>query len=360
MTAHTSTRVDGAPAAAENVTYVTIADDSYYLGAVAFLNSLRLTGNDEPVILLDGGLTERQRATLGIVADVRDAPVSASGVFVVFLKPATYLLGLTGTAVLIDSDVIVTHRMTSVIEEARAGRICAVGVRGEELAHRRFPDEWAAALGLREPVRPQRNVGGGLVVLDVERWDAFLRRWYELCERVPQERADLPFDLPAESVLTNPFAFNEQDVLNALLSSEVPPEVLLDIGVDASPGPPHNDLIRVVDRTRLRCLLGDEEPLLLHYWNHPKPWLPNARPHLAFDAYVDLMARLLTADDVPIRLDRDELPIWLRDDLVGKVVRRGPRLARRSVRRAVAVLPDTIEQRARNIGGAVASKLKLG
>jgi hypothetical protein len=39
-----------------------VASRLYFLGAVGLVNSLRLVGHEEPVFLLDCGLTEGQRA----------------------------------------------------------------------------------------------------------------------------------------------------------------------------------------------------------------------------------------------------------------------------------------------------------
>jgi hypothetical protein len=339
-------------------TYVTIADENFFVGAVALINSLRLTGNDGRIVVLDAGLTERQRRTLAEACDVCDPPVSKTGVFVVFLKPAVCLLGLTGTVVLVDSDVIVTRRFSPILDQAAAGKICVIG--SEANPNRRFPDAWRASLGLRSPVRVQGYMGAGLIALDIDRWGDFMQRWLELCELVPPERSDLPFELPWEDVQDNPFSYPEMDVMNALFMSEVPSESIVDLGLQASPGPPDNDMVRILDRSKLRCLNGSEEPYVLHYWNRPKAWLRGARPHLAFDAYVELMARLLSADDVPVRVDAQELPIWLRDELVGKFVRRAPRRARRVVRRVVGVLPEPLKRRARDIGGSVADRIRLG
>jgi hypothetical protein len=203
-------------------------------------------------------------------------------------------------------------------------------------------------------------VGAGFIALDLDQWPDFMPRWLELCERIPKERAELPFELPSEEFHTNPFALNEMDVLNALLGT-VPSEAQIKIyELDVFPGPPHNDQLRVLDRLRLRCDYAGHTPFLLHYWNHPKPWLPNARKELSMDAYVDLLARLLTSDDVPIRLQAADVPVWLRDDLTGKFVRRAPRQARRSIRAALSLLPERYEQRARDIGGMVAQKVGLG
>jgi hypothetical protein len=346
------------PPAAALATYVTIADAKFFLGAVGMVNSLRLTGNGGRVVVLDVGLTPEQRSLLERECEVRRPPIAQEGVFVVFLKPASVLLELTGIVVLIDSDVVVTRDFSPILAEAAAGKICVVGSHANP--GRRFPDEWTRAFGLRTGLRDQGYVGAGLIALDIDRWRPLMQRWLDLCEHVPDDRNELPFELPGEAVPLNPFAFPEQDVLNALLMSEVPAESVLDLGLEASPGPPHNDLVRIVDRTRLRCSMGADEPFLLHYWDHPKAWLPGARRELAFDAYVDLLARVLSAEDAPIRLDAHGLPRWLRDDPLGKLVRRGPRLARRSVRAALTLLPPSRERRARRVGGALATRLRLG
>ena len=51
-----------------------VADERYFLGAVGLINSLRLVGHDEPIYLLDCGLTERQRELLGRRGELVDGP----------------------------------------------------------------------------------------------------------------------------------------------------------------------------------------------------------------------------------------------------------------------------------------------
>ena len=46
-----------------------VADERYFLGAVGLINSLRLVGHDEPVYLLDCGLTDAQRELLAAHVD---------------------------------------------------------------------------------------------------------------------------------------------------------------------------------------------------------------------------------------------------------------------------------------------------
>jgi len=336
-------------------TYVTIADRSYFTGTVALVNSLHVTSNPGRVVVLDGGLTEDQTTILERAAEVRRLPVQLSGSFVVFLKAAAHMLDLTGTLVLLDSDIVVTGPLAPIVAEARSGRIAAFI--DEPIRDRAFP-EWRSTLGVKGDLRVQPYLNVGLIAIDLDAWPGFFERWWELCLRVPDERQDLPFDLAND--VTHPFAFPEQDVFNALLMTEIDPGRIVFHELAAAPGPSSNDTVRIVDRSRLVCANGDRPTTLLHYWNHPKPWLPNARSELAFDAYVEVLARLLTADDVPVRLDPSSIPLWLRDTPTARFVRRTPRRARRGVRKLLRLLPDRIEQRARDIGGTIATKVRVG
>lgn len=350
-------RASGARSASPGkVTYVTIADEKFFVGAVGLVNSLRLTGNMEPIVVIDVGLTDSQRAILSKECDIRQPPLAKEGVFVVLLKASVHLLGLTGTVVLLDTDVVVTRKLTPILDDAAGGKIVVVA---DQFLERYF-EEWGTVLELDPPPRRQRHVGGGFVALDLDQWPDFMPRWLKLCERIPKERNELRFDLPLKEFHANPFALNEQDVLNALLATAVAESQIKIYELDVFPGPPHNDRLRVVDRDHLRCDYEGHEPFLLHYWDHPKAWLPDARRHLSMDAYVELLARLLTADDVPISLPATDLPVWMRDDLKGKFVRRAPRQVRRSIRAVLSLLPERFEQRARDIGGAIAEKIGLG
>ncbi|MDO8209844.1 hypothetical protein [Conexibacter sp. CPCC 206217] len=340
----------------QQVTHVTVSDSKFFIGLVGMINSLRMTGNDEPLIVIDVGLTDKQKALISRECEIVPPPIPKDRVFVVLLKASLHLLGIRGIATLLDSDVIITRKMTPILDDAAAGKLVVVA---DQFLERYF-DEWGPVLGLDPPPRRQRQVGGGFLAIDLEQWPDFMPRWFELCERIPAERNDLPFDLPRDEFLKNPFALNEQDVLNAFMASELTEDDRKVYELDVFPGPPHNDRLKILDRTTLRCDYEGHNPFLLHYWNHPKPWLPGARKTLQMDAYVELLARVLDADDVPIPLPRAELPIWLRDDTVGRLVRRSPRQLRRTIRAGLSKLPDGYEQRARDLGGSVAEKLRLG
>ena len=51
-----------------------VSSELYFLGAVGLVNSLRLQGHDEPIYLLDCGLTQEHRELLAREVDDRPRP----------------------------------------------------------------------------------------------------------------------------------------------------------------------------------------------------------------------------------------------------------------------------------------------
>ena len=328
---------------------MTVSDDGYFIGTVGLFNSLRLTGNNQPVVVIDLGLTVAQRELLSNVCEVRPPPVGLEGRLPVFIKATLGLLGLQGTVALIDSDMIVTSALGSILDEASAGRICAFV--DEPVRDRQFP-EWAEALELRAELRPQPYVNSGFLALEADRWSGLLRRWWELSARISAERSRLPQIAPDRFALA--FGFPEQDVLNAILMSETPTEEIFFLRGALAPTPLENPSTRVLDRQQLICANGTVRAILLHHLWHPKPWSrPSAATRLYFGAYVDLLARVLTADDVPLRLRSGDIPLWLRDGPAGRLTRgalyRAGQIARRGLRHVPQVGEGPIRRIARAI-----------
>ena len=50
--------------AVQQARFFTISDARFFVGTVLLLNSLRLTGHDHELVVLDRGLTDSQRARL--------------------------------------------------------------------------------------------------------------------------------------------------------------------------------------------------------------------------------------------------------------------------------------------------------
>ena len=276
-----------------------LGDSGYFLGAVALVNSLRLTGNEQPITFLDLGLTPAQHEVLSAHCDVVDIERDARDHPYTF-QPYPYVLGATGTCVIIDSDVIVTGRLDSVIDAASTGKIACFADNFQ-----RFTPEWASIFELREPlVRSDPYVNSGLLALDAGRNRSFLERWWGLCRAL--EIADPPDH-------RGPIGFADQDALNALLMSEyrdarsIVSEPRFAIG--------HNTLrhTEVVDVDALRCTFDAQAVVALHSTSQPKPWAPRAQFLLRRSAYITCLRRCLSGPGLTITLPEEQLPRWLRN-----------------------------------------------
>src|SRR3954452_22014380 len=158
-----STSASATSPAAAGVTYYTISEAEFFLGTVMLLNSLGVTGNGGKLVVLDVGLERGQRALLERYADVVDIPKKIAGT-PVSMKPYPYLVGASGTVVVIDSDIVVTARLHDALDLARAGRIVAAPA-WTEAARNRWFAEWEPTLKLRAPLRRDEWVHNGFVVL---------------------------------------------------------------------------------------------------------------------------------------------------------------------------------------------------
>lgn len=120
--------------------------------------------------------------------------------------------------VFLDNDVLITGSLDPFVQAAEDGAIAVIA----DMRTRWFA-EWEQTFELREPVRSSSSYAdGSFVALSTSRWQWFLDRWYELSQQVAVSRAGQPFLLRWKEAESNPIGFNEQDIRNALLMSEVP------------------------------------------------------------------------------------------------------------------------------------------
>lgn len=327
-------RVDEEVSRSGVATYYTISDAEFFLGTVMLLNSLRLTGNAGRLVVLDAGLDPDQRALLGGHADVVDVPKKIAG-SPVSMKPYPYLVGASGTVVLVDSDIVVTGLLDGALELAREGRMVAAPA-WTEAARKRWFAEWEATLKLRAPLRREEWFHNGFVVLDVSRWPQLLERWWELNELIPAEQAFLD---------NQPFNAPDADSLNALLMSEVPRSALalLAEGDEAFGGQ-----VTIEDVEELRVTLNGRQTLLLHYPDSPKPWQRRGWVRAGATAYAKVMRRLLFEADVPLRLNPAAVPVWLRPSLRGRIALRACAAANSTIGWVSRHLPETERNRLRD------------
>ena len=315
--------------------FYTIADATFFPGTVALLNSLRLTRNDEELVVLDMGLAEAQRRLLESHARVVDLPREvAANPYV--SKPYPHLLGATGEVALIDSDIIVTRSLAPVFEHACEGKICLFPDHHE--ARGRWFAEWQDAFGLAAPPRRQPYLNAGFVALRVECFPGFLERFWQACSRIPVNR-HLSRDHD------QPFWAGDQDALNALLMSEIPPEAIEVLAEDEVVFWDALGDVEVLDAKRLSLDRNGTEPLMLHYSFRPKPWEPRGWIRAKDDAFLRLLPRLLFGDDVPLRLTPTDLPFWIRPGRGPRAALRALDLAHRAAKAAINAPPEPVRRK---------------
>ena len=287
------------------VTYYTVSNHAYFLGTVALLNSLRVTGNDGPLFVLDAGLMPEERTALEAHANVVSIPEDRG--HPVLLKPYPYVLHGTGVIVVIDSDIIVTSSLAPITTLAQDGKICVCPA-WVEAARTRWFREWEDTLQLRAPLRREDWVHDGFVVFDTAHWPDLLEHWWEVCKLVP-----------SNDIFTSgaPFNAGDADALNALLMSEIPRAkvAILDPGDEVYAGD-----VRIDDIETLACSVDGRPARFIHVPDRPKPWEHRGWLRHGAAVYLRLMRRLLFDSDATLRLDAGRVPIWLRPGLRGELL----------------------------------------
>jgi hypothetical protein len=313
-------------------TYYTIANARFFPGLVALLNSLRLSGNQGELVVLDRGLEDRQRELIGPHVTLVELP-DERVVHPAVLKAYAQAFEPKGPVVIVDSDMLVVRPLDWILERASAGKICLFP---DPLPDRWF-DEWADLLELREPLRRGTYLNTGFLAFDADRWPTLLGRWWELCTRFPAEQAF------ADQAL--PFWAADQDVFNALLRSELPEGAAEELPVDGEAFPEQLLRVRVLDEQTLECELDGRPTTILHYSLGPKAWEPLGWLRLRNDAYVRLLPRLLLADDVTLRLEPGDVPYRLRAGQAPSAVRRSLDTAHRAARATAHATPAPVRAR---------------
>ncbi len=288
---------------AHQATYFTTSDSRFFVGTVAMINSLRLTGHHGEVVVLDLGLSDPQRRRLGALATI-EAPAVAPHAFPKAL-PASDRAG--GPIVLIDSDMLVVASLQPLLEAVERGKICLFQDPDD-----RWFEEWHEDLALKAPLRRERYANAGFIAFSVDQWPWLLERWAEANARIPLERM-------AQTEL-DPFRDTDQDALNAVLMSEIPAGA---IHLEPEWAEAHPDAlldVRVVEERSLTCTYRGHRVTILHHSAGPKAWEPWGCKRDFRQAYVRLLPRVLCGGDVTLRLAHREVPMWLRPTVSGALV----------------------------------------
>jgi hypothetical protein len=285
-------------------TYFTTSDSRYFPGTVALVNSLRLTGNRGGVVVFDLGLTDDQRHRLSTIATVQ-APASPRD-FSPKVLPSS--AATSGAIVVIDSDMLVVASLGELLQEAERGRIVLFPD-----PDKRWFEEWSVGFALQAPLRHERYANSGFVAFSAGHWPQLLERWTEANSRLPRERSTRAED---------PFRDVDQDALNAVLMSEFPAGAVLMQPDWAQAHPDALLRVEVVDEHDLTCTDGPHRVTILHHSLVPKGWDRLGWQRDFRQAYLRLLPRVLFASDVPLRLETDEVPLWLRPTVPGRIALR--------------------------------------
>jgi hypothetical protein len=285
----------------ERIRLFTIADQDYFLGLAALVNSLRLHGCDAPLTVLDLGLTPNQREIFGEQCEFL-SPRELAGLHPWLLHPFACTLRPVDIVIYVDADVIVTQPLDEIIDCARRGRICVF----RDTAATRWFTEWQSIFCLRASLRHETYANAGFIAFSTKQFPTLLSRWSECCGLLVGSRT-----IYDTRVFASPTALTGQDALNAVLMSEIGAG-RVDCRSSSAQGP--HDLIRtrVTDLTRVQCLLDDQPTTLLHSWGPVKPWRDRAGRSLRRTAYVRCLRRLLSGRDVGVQIPAAMMPQWLR------------------------------------------------
>jgi len=296
----------------DEVSFYTITDERFFVGTVGMLNSLRLMGHEQRVVVLDCGLSERQRDLLGSECELVTLP-EARATNPTLFKPYANLLRPRGLVVVLDSDLIITRPLDAVLEAASNGHICACA----DPESGRWFAEWEQLFGLPRAPRHQRYVSSGFVAFSVEYWPDLLPRWWDFCQRIRS------YPTIFHGASDSPTAQADQDALNAILMSEWPEETLAMQPQEVQPSMKQLRWhVRLLDIDTLSCSLHGWPVTLVHPPDKTKPFERQWWTDQGRSPYPALLRRLLVGQDVRVRVARDDVPIWIRPGRLGAVVTR--------------------------------------
>ena len=278
------------------VCFYTICNEPFFLGAVALINSLVLTGHHQPIVVGDCGLTPEQRAVLLQYDQVQLFKLDPS----VVQNPAQYkafphIAGSSGVVVIIDSDMIVTGDLGPIIDKARQGKICAFP---NPIENRWFA-QWHQIFSLSAPPRRQIYICSCFLAVSVAHWPDMLGRWWSACEAIyshPSYQEGREWNAPTAQA--------DQDALNAVLMSEFPQSAVSLEPADSQAYRWDFRLVQTVDVARLRCRFRERAPVILHAALTPKPW---QKAGASNDTYFKFLRRLLLGPGLVVRPPADML-----------------------------------------------------
>ena len=99
-------------------------------------------------------------------------------------------------------------------------------------------------------------MNAGFIALSTRHHPDLLRRYWELCRRIPPDRT-----MSTASDYDQPYWGGDQDAINALLMSEVDADAVVELPQEEGPSPELLHDVRVVDERTLECELRGHRPI---------------------------------------------------------------------------------------------------
>jgi len=289
----------------------TVCDARYFPALVMLGTSIRHHAPGATLTVFDVGLDDAQRTWLADRARVVDGRADRRSTPTLH-KAFAATLAPRGPILIIDADGLVVGDLTPLLERVRSRKIVAAV---DPKADRRV-DAWSTMFGLRAPMREQTYVGAGTVLLDADRHGELLQRWWDLCgvasERYGEWRSD-----PGQ-----PLMHHDQDVLNALLMSEVPAGTVEHFTDDQMVASFFMPGLRLRDPERLAfSVRGRPAPLVIQCLIRAKPFLPEGGRELYGSAYAVAARAVLTREARRAArgsaVAADRMVPWMRPGLLG-------------------------------------------
>ena len=295
--------------------FFTVGDARYFPGVVGLVNSLRIVGHSEEIVVLDAGFTPVQRQALAATCTIaefsNEARDAANPTYYKLVAPRMREFARGDVFVVIDSDVVVTAPLDDLINRAVAGQLAAFP---DPESDRWFAD-WQGIFGLTSPPRSETYICAGVVVFSPAQLPDLIAKWWARCQLI----ADQP--TVAEGA-EGPTSQADQDALNAILMSEYPAGTVYCEDIDRFPAAAElaklRDTVTLVDRSKLTCTFRGKSCIALHSAGAPKPW----RTHhgIRRNAYVVLLSDMLTRPGLAVTVPQGEVPFWLGKEPMGQAV----------------------------------------
>jgi hypothetical protein len=297
----------------------TVANDRFFVGLLGLVSSLRINGHDGSILVVDSGLQPPQIEALSDHVSFIPAPPDLPSHY---LKAVGPLAQPADAMLFVDADMLCVRPLTGIVDSVRAGSIVAF----EDIGRAEFSDalwaKWDDRLALGG-LEPSVYVNGGFVAGPRDLGVRFFEGFKDAMGRI--DPAETHIDA-LRLDMRSPFAFADQDVINALLAS-APFRSHLDVlPYDDAPHPPFRGITLDSDLT---CVGEDgRRPFFLHH-TLQKPWLEA----LPSNPYTTLLVNYIHRFAMP-GLDTSLLPVFLRPGRLGPASRVA-RSTRGHVRRRV-------------------------